>query len=113
MNENQPLICDLTVFPAAVHRQMAAAVAEIFQAVQKAQELPNGYAFQFANEPGRFMALAHFVEHERQCCPFYHFALEVEPNGGPLSLRLTGGAGVKQFMATVWADLPGKLPTPR
>jgi hypothetical protein len=55
------------------------------------------------------MALAHFVEHERQCCPFYHFALEVEPNGGPLWLRLTGGAGVKQFMTTVWANLPGAV----
>jgi hypothetical protein len=53
------------------------------------------------------MALANFVEHERQCCPFYHFALEAEPNGGPFWLRMTGNDEVKAFMQTVWMDLPG------
>jgi len=41
------------------------------------------------------MSLAHFVEPERQCCSFYHFVLEIEPGGGPLWLRLTGGEEVK------------------
>jgi hypothetical protein len=54
-----------------------------------------------------FMKLAHFVEHERQCCPFYSFALEVEPNGGLFWLRMTGGEGVKQFMQNAWGDLQG------
>jgi hypothetical protein len=105
MNENQPIACDLTVLPTSVREQMAATAQEIFQAVQQVQELSNGYAFQFANEPGRFMTLAHFVEHERQCCPFYHFALEVEPQGGPFWLRMTGDAEVKQFLAAVLSDL--------
>jgi len=105
MNKDQPIACDLTVFPASVREQIAASVPEMFLAVQEVQELPNGYAFQFPNEPGRFMTLAHFVEHERQCCPFYSFALEVEPSGGPLWLRMTGGEGVKQFMKTVWGDV--------
>ena len=109
MSEKQPIACDLTVFPAAVREQMAATVPEMFLAVQEVQELPNGYAFQFPNVPGQFMTLAHFVEHERQCCSFYSFILEVEPNGGPLWLRMTGGEEVKQFMKTVWSDLPGAV----
>lgn len=106
----QPLICDLTVFPADVREQMAATVPELFQAVQEVQELSQGYAFQFPNEPGMFMSLAQFVEHERQCCPFYRFSLEAEPDGGPFWLRMTGGEEVKQFMQTVWNDLSGAVP---
>jgi len=114
MNPNsdydQPIVCDLTVFPAGERAQLAAAMPELFRAVQQARELPDGYAFQFPNQPGMFMALAHFVEHERQCCPFYHFALEAEPNGGPFWLRFTGSAEVKGFMQTVWKDLTQVVP---
>ena len=106
-SEEQPIVCDLTVFSAETRAQIAANMPEMFKAVQKAQELPNGYAFQFPNEPGMFMALANFVEHERQCCPFYHFALEAERNNGRFWLRMTGGEGVKEFMQTVWTDLEG------
>ncbi len=45
-----------------------------------------------------FMTLAHFVENERRCCPCYRFGLAVEPNGGALWLRLTGGEGTKQLL---------------
>jgi hypothetical protein len=77
---------------------------QIFQAAQEVQELPNGYAFRFANEPGMFMALANFVENERRCCAFYAFVIEVESGGGPLWLRLTGGEGVKEFEQMIFSD---------
>jgi DNA-binding transcriptional MerR regulator len=109
MNEPQPIVCDLTVFPASVREQIAATIPDMFRAVEAVQALPDGYAFRFPNKPGQFMTLAQFVEHERQCCPFYHFVLEVEPNGGPLWLRMTGGEGVKQFMDTAWRDLQGAV----
>jgi len=107
--EEQLIVCDLTVFSTDTRRQMAAAVPDMFKAVQKVQELPDGYAFQFPNEPGMFMTLANFVEHERQCCPFYKFALEAESSGGPFWLRMMGGKGVKEFMQTAWTDLPGAV----
>ena len=46
------------------------------------------------------MAIAKFIENERLCCPFFNFGLEVEPNSGPLWLRLTGGEGVKEILQT-------------
>lgn len=104
-DEEQPIICDLTVLSTETRAQIAASMPDIFQTVQKVQELPDGYAFQFPNESGRLITLADFVEHERQCCPFYHFTLEAEPNSGPFWLRMTGDEGVKEFMQTVWADL--------
>jgi hypothetical protein len=104
-NENLPIACDLTAIPVAVRQEHFAAVPIIFQAVQEVKELTNGYTFRFANEPGMFMALAHFVENERRCCSFFGFALEIEPGGGPLWLRLTGGEGVKEFQTTTFGDL--------
>ena len=109
VSENQPIVCDLSAVPAADREKLMAAVPPLFRAVQEVHALPNGYAFGFPNEPGRFMALAQFVDNERLCCPFYNFVLEVEPSGGPFWLRMTGGEGVKQFLETVFGDLQGAV----
>lgn len=105
-DETPPIACDLTVFPAQTRQEFAAAIPAMFQGVQKLRELPHGYALQFPNEPGMLLTLANFVEHERQCCPFYDFVLEVKANGGPFWLHLTGGEGVKEFVQTVFQGLP-------
>ncbi|MCC6454133.1 MAG: hypothetical protein IT328_04270 [Caldilineaceae bacterium] len=97
ISQNIPIACDLTVIPASEREQHSATSRQIFQAAQEVEELPDGYAFRFNNEPGMFMALASFVENERLCCPFFRFVLEVEPGGGSLRLHLTGGEGVKEF----------------
>lgn len=103
--ESQPIACDLTAIPDTDRKQHIFTVQQIFQAVQHAQELPDGYAFQLPNEAGMFMSLAQFVENERLCCPFYNFVIEVEHNGGPLWLRLTGGDGVKEILKAISGDL--------
>jgi hypothetical protein len=41
---------------------------------------------------------AEFISLERLCCPFFNFVLEVEPESGPLWLKMTGQDGVKQFL---------------
>ncbi len=96
--ENLPIACDLTAIPLAEREQHVTVGLQLFQKAEQLQELPNGYAFRFANEPGMFMALANFVENERRCCQFFAFVIELEPGGGPLWLRLTGGDGVKEFV---------------
>ncbi len=106
MCENdQAIICDLTVFSAEKRKELAANVPDLFQAAQDVAELSDGYAFQFPNEPGLFSALADFVEHERQCCPFFRFNIDVTPHGGPITLSMTGAEGVKDYMESTWDDL--------
>ena len=100
-----PIVCDLSAVSAADRQRLMAAVPLLFQAVESVHALPNGYAFRFDSAPGRVLAIAEFVEHERQCCPFYTFALEVEPAGGPVWLKMTGGDGVKDFMQAAFGDL--------
>jgi hypothetical protein len=104
ISQNIPIACDLTAIPASEREQHSATSRQIFQAAQEVQELPSGYSFRFNNEPGMFMELANFVENERLCCPFFRFALEVEPGGGPLWLHLTGGEGVKEFEKAMFVD---------
>lgn len=99
MSEKQTVACDLTAIPEQARQRHLATVPEIFAAVQEVRELPNGFAFRFANEPGRFMSLANFVEYEQLCCPFEGFAVEIEPHGGPIWLRLTGDEEVKEALA--------------
>jgi hypothetical protein len=109
MNDHQPLVCDLTAIPADARQQHLASIPELFGAVQAVQELPDGYAFRFDNEPGRFLALANFVEHEQLCCSFEGFAIEIEPHAGPIWLRLTGGEGVKEMLAAEVVHSPIKI----
>jgi hypothetical protein len=106
-NKEQSFVCDLTAIPAEVRAQHLASLPQIFQAAQAVQELPQGYAFQFQNEPGRFRSLATFVEYEQLCCPFEGQAVEIEPSGGPIWLRLTGGEGYKEALLAVLQDMRG------
>ena len=93
-----PLACDLT---AIVPEQRAAhevlATRLIKETAQERRELPNGYALRFAAE--QYGEITAFIANERLCCPFFHFALEVMPNRGPIWLRLTGPEGVKALLA--------------
>jgi hypothetical protein len=97
-NENQSLACDLTAIPASVREEHVVTAPQLFACAQEVQELSDGFAIRFLNEPGRFMAIAKFVENERLCCPFLRFGLDVGPDSGPLWLRLTGGEGVKKML---------------
>jgi hypothetical protein len=82
-------------------RERRAAVRHALQTatVEQRMELPDGYLFRFAPEPGLIERLATFVELERACCPFLTFAIEVSDNQGPVALRLTGPEGTKEFLS--------------
>lgn len=101
LDETQSLACDLTAIPADGREEHVVSASQLFGTAQEVQELPNGYAIRFANEPGKFMDIANFIEHDRLCCPFFNFGVEVESNSGPLWLRLTGGEGVKELVQTI------------
>jgi hypothetical protein len=101
-----PIACDLTAIPAEYREQHSAIAEQLFAAVLEIRELPDGYAFRLPEEPGMLLKAAEFVSLERLCCPFFGFVLEIEPAGGPLWLKLTGGAGVKEYIAGIFAIQP-------
>jgi hypothetical protein len=43
-------------------------------------------------------AIAQTIDAERQCCRFLTFTVTVEPDGGPISLAVTGPPGTREFL---------------
>jgi hypothetical protein len=93
-----PLVCDLTVLdPETRAAHVALGSYLLGEAAEEREELEDGYAFRFAVE--RYDQVAAFVANERRCCPFLRFELVIEPDGGPLTLRMRGREGVKAILA--------------
>ena len=101
-----PIACDPSAIPAELREQWVETGKYLYAAAQDAQELPDGYAFQFPTNSAMLLKIAEYVANERLCCPFLHFTIEIEPSNGPFWLRLTGGAEVKAYIRSVFAMNP-------
>ena len=101
MTSQQPdtvLACNLQAIPRELLPAHQANVQRIFTSVQEVQELPTGYALRLPNETDLLQTIMAFITYERLCCPFFHFGLEIEPQQGPIWLRLSGTEDVKFFL---------------
>ena len=109
MNESvqSPLACIMTAIPAPQRRQHLNTAREVFARIEEFRELADGYQFRLADGPELMLKLAEFVSMEKLCCPFLKFIIEVEAEGGPVWLRLTGREGVKAFIREEISGLTG------
>jgi hypothetical protein len=99
VNDDLPLACDLGALDDATRAaHLESARRLLGDGAAEVQELPDGYMFRYGAE--QYAQIAQFITNERLCCPFFAFTLEVTPDQGPLWLRLTGGAGVKDFLTS-------------
>jgi hypothetical protein len=95
-----PIACNPEAVPAEKREQWMTTGKQVYAAVQYVKELPDGYGFCLPAEMLRHVV--EYISNERLCCGFLRFTVEVEPNAGPLWLRLTGGDGVKEYMQSVF-----------
>jgi hypothetical protein len=105
--KESPIACDMSAIEPELRAQHVATGKLVFQAASEIRELPDGYDFRLPADSGTLLKAAEFVSLERLCCPFLGFALEVEPEGGPVWLRLTGREGVKAFIREEVGELLG------
>ena len=95
-----PIACTLSA------RDMAGRGRELaetlFAGVEEVREMADGYALRFPADGDWLPRLAGFVDTERRCCACFRFEIGVEPNHGPLWLRLRGGDGVTEFVAATF-----------
>lgn len=70
----------------------------LFRHAEEIHELEDGFAFRFAGFEPWATRIMEFISAERECCPFFRFELIVEPDGGPVWLRLGGSEEVKAFV---------------
>lgn len=92
------LVCNVNALTAEQHARLQSILPDLMATAQEIEELADGYAIRFPPDGGTYHAIAEYISLERLCCPFFHFVLEVQPDGGPLWLRLTGPDGVKAFI---------------
>ena len=109
VRSESPLACDMTVLSASQRQRHLALSRELFSYLKESRELTNGYEFRLDGGSNTIAQTAEFVSLEKLCCPFLGFTIEVEPENGPLWLRLTGREGVKAFIREEISGLLGDV----
>lgn len=92
-----PIACELSEAGQRSRRKEIS--DELFGGCEGARELDDGYEFIFPGGDEWIGRLTRFVASERSCCRFFAFELHFEPDLGPVSLRMRGPAGTKEFLA--------------
>ncbi len=91
--------CDVSALTPEERKRHFDELGPALRALKKSvHELPDGYEFEFPADARTFALLTEWIAGERACCPFFEINLRVDREKGPLWLRLTGRAGVKQFI---------------
>jgi hypothetical protein len=98
MRNQSPFACVMDAIEPRKREPHIANARALFNRILEIIELDDGYAFRFSNEEDVLSQLTDFIVLERLCCPFFGFAVEVEPEGGAVWFRLTGRDGVKPFI---------------
>lgn len=95
-----PIACDLgTIDPARRSGHLSLVDRLLRESPLEVEELPDGLAFRFGAE--HYATVAELVAHERLCCPFFRFVLDVAPQRGPVWLRITGPDGARVVVAAL------------
>jgi hypothetical protein len=100
-----PIACDLDAINHGERKRLHVLLGKLSVSAGRRQELPNGYAYDIDRKKMSFAEEAEWISLESRCCPFLNFTVEL-PSEGNMRFRLTGGAGVKEFVAEEMHKLP-------
>ena len=95
-----PVACTLS--PEALVTRRQGLLGELLRRADTHEELTNGHRCSFAATDGVFAMILRMEDAERRCCRFLRFQIIVEPDGGPVSVELTGPPGTREFLAALW-----------
>lgn len=92
-----PIACTLS--PDALKTRRDGLLAELFQRAEEHELTEYGLRVRFPPATEVVATIARVVDAERQCCRFLRFVITVEPDGGAVSLELSGPPGTREFIA--------------
>ena len=98
METEAPFFCNINALSASERAEHHALTRRMSTSIVRTDELDIGYAFKLDAGRMSFRDLATWTDYESRCCPFFDFTLELRREAGPLTLRLTGRPGVKEFI---------------
>jgi hypothetical protein len=94
-----PIACVLT--SAELREREATLLAQFRAAIVKTEELQDGYALHIPGGGDSIRQVAELIVAERECCPFLVFEVSALPNMGPVTVRIMGPDGTKEFVRRV------------
>jgi len=100
------LACDLGALAPDEREDHVSNAQAVLSGVEAVRETSDGYAFRLPAEPEVLAGVARFMALERRCCPFFRFALTIEPTQDDAWLELAGGDDVQEYLRT---DLVARL----
>jgi hypothetical protein len=100
-----PIVCDPNAISPPQRERWMQVASDLYRFVEDIQELADGYALRLPADASVLVLAAEHINFERLCCPLMRYSLEVEPNGGPFWLRLTGDEAVKELFWTSFASI--------
>jgi hypothetical protein len=96
----QPIICALT--PDALRQRRDDLLSELAARATSRRDTADGHAFTFAASSETLQAITRVIDAERQCCRWLRFTLDVQPEGGPITLTLSGPPGAREFLSALF-----------
>jgi hypothetical protein len=103
MSEDIRVACCLS--DAEMRKRVTTLLARFESAVIATEELPDGYVFRVPGDKKWMGVVWEAIVAERECCPFLTFELTAQPNMGPVSVRVTGPAGTKDFLNAIFGTI--------
>jgi len=99
MADEIPVACCLS--NEELRTREATLLAPFKSALLTTEELAEGYLFRMPGDKKCFAVATELIAAERECCPFLRFELAAEPAMGPVTVRMTGPAGTKEFLKSI------------
>jgi hypothetical protein len=98
-SDDMPLACCLS--SAELRQREATLLAQFRSAVIATEELQDGYDFRLPGDGKSIAIAAEMIVAEKECCPFLTFEFAAQAGMGPVTVRVTGPPGAKDFLRTV------------
>jgi hypothetical protein len=102
MADEIPVACCLS--DEELRLREATLVAQFKMANTSTAELGDGYLF-LPGDKQSLAVVSDLILAERECCPLLRVQLAAEPKMGPLTVTVTGPAGTKDFLKTIFYRL--------
>ncbi len=102
MSGKLPIACSLS--DTELRTREATLLAQFRAEATMCEELEEGYGFQLPGDKEHLELVFGLITAERECCRFLTFKLHAAPDQGPLSLRITGPAGTKGLLKSLFGS---------
>jgi hypothetical protein len=100
--------CNMKAMTPAQRKRHSEVLSPALQSAKlSVNELEDGYAFRFPSDAKTFQVVTEWVGNERLCCPFFDFDIRIGDESSPMTLRISGPDGVKQFIKAELSGLVG------